>query len=316
MPSKHSIPSCGSPQPVVDLNTNPLDITGVFYMKISVPGTTTIHPVYVVRGILHECILGCDFLVQHRCAIDFASRTLKTCLGSSAPQPITLTLAATSVLRPHSHRFLDARTQHTSTIPLSGPAVVEPRPDLFQKKQVLATFSLSDAHHSVSVLVSNPSSEAVTLYKGTTLASLHLLHQHFPEYVLADHTSKPTPSSPLTAAAANSRRPWRREDLTLSVQCTQDLVPRHRNSLLDLIYAFEDIVSQGDWDLGRTSLTRHTIDTQDAPPIKQRPRRMPPNGRDTPCAERCRPRLCKLRRSSVWGCARTAKQHRPRLRKL
>ena len=33
----------------------------------------------------------------------------------------------------------------------------------------------------------------------------------------------------------------------------------------------------GDFDLGKTTITEHTIDTGDAEPIKQRPHRVPPH---------------------------------------
>jgi hypothetical protein len=38
---------------------------------------------------------------------------------------------------------------------------------------------------------------------------------------------------------------------------------------------YRDTFSKDEWDLGLTHLAEHSIDTGDAKPIKQRPRRVP-----------------------------------------
>ena len=43
-----------------------------------------------------------------------------------------------------------------------------------------------------------------------------------------------------------------------------------------LLIEYADIFSSGDGDLGRTGAVKHRIETRNAPPIRQRPRRMPP----------------------------------------
>ena len=48
-----------------------------------------------------------------------------------------------------------------------------------------------------------------------------------------------------------------------------------KQAVQHLLNRFQDIFSQGEWDIGLTHLTEHTINTGDAAPIKQPPRRVP-----------------------------------------
>ena len=50
---------------------------------------------------------------------------------------------------------------------------------------------------------------------------------------------------------------------------------KEKMELKQLLVEYEDVFSKNDWDLGLTHLTEHSIDTGDAAPIKQRPRRVP-----------------------------------------
>ena len=42
-----------------------------------------------------------------------------------------------------------------------------------------------------------------------------------------------------------------------------------------LLVNYVDVFASSDKDIGRTNITKHTIDTGNAKPIKQRPRRLP-----------------------------------------
>ena len=53
------------------------------------------------------------------------------------------------------------------------------------------------------------------------------------------------------------------------------LMPSQLQELEALVSDFRDTCSTGRQDLGRTNVTYHQIDTRDAAPIKQAPRRLP-----------------------------------------
>ena len=56
-----------------------------------------------------------------------------------------------------------------------------------------------------------------------------------------------------------------------------DLTGQQRAKLIALIEEYQDIFSMEDLDIGHTTVVEHRIETGDAVPIKQRPRRVPPH---------------------------------------
>jgi hypothetical protein len=70
------------------------------------------------------------------------------------------------------------------------------------------------------------------------------------------------------------------EDLD-TLDINPELSETERTLLIDAILQFSDIFAHGLQDLGKTHLVEHKIHTADAPPIRQRPRRMSPAKRDT-----------------------------------
>ena len=57
--------------------------------------------------------------------------------------------------------------------------------------------------------------------------------------------------------------------------CSKNLTTDEKNSLIKLLQEFEHVFVGKDNQLGRTNLVKHTINTGDHPPIKQRPCRTP-----------------------------------------
>ena len=52
--------------------------------------------------------------------------------------------------------------------------------------------------------------------------------------------------------------------------------PAERSDLVSLLNKFDDVIAKDGGDVGKTQVLEHTIDTQDAHPIRQAPRRLPP----------------------------------------
>jgi hypothetical protein len=48
-----------------------------------------------------------------------------------------------------------------------------------------------------------------------------------------------------------------------------------KSMVAGLLVKYSDTFSKDNWDLGLTHLTEHPINTEDAAPVKQRPRRVP-----------------------------------------
>ena len=61
----------------------------------------------------------------------------------------------------------------------------------------------------------------------------------------------------------------------LYTRASTDLNPQEKMQLASLLNRFGDSFSCGEWDLGLTNLAEHAIETGNAAPIKQHPRRVP-----------------------------------------
>ena len=59
---------------------------------------------------------------------------------------------------------------------------------------------------------------------------------------------------------------------------TSNLMPCQRDAIHALLYHYADIFSQGLQDLGQSDLVKHRIDTGDAHPTRQAPRRLQEGG--------------------------------------
>ena len=56
---------------------------------------------------------------------------------------------------------------------------------------------------------------------------------------------------------------------------TEGLNAGQQRQLLKFLLEFQDIFSKGPQDLGKTGLAKHEINTGDAVPVRQHPRRLP-----------------------------------------
>ena len=63
--------------------------------------------------------------------------------------------------------------------------------------------------------------------------------------------------------------------IDLYQRATKGCDANEEQAIQRLLNRFQDIFPQGEWDIGLTHLTEHTINTGDEAPIKQPPRRVP-----------------------------------------
>lgn len=110
----------------------------------------------------------------------------------------------------------------------------------------------------------NPSTQMVTLHKGTHLAILEPIESQAIHQI--GNKGEPTEQD------ISQRMLDVLSSLTAGQEC---LSPTQRNQLLSLLLTYADVFAEGPHDVGRTDVTTHSIDTGTAPPIKQHPRRIP-----------------------------------------
>jgi hypothetical protein len=138
-----------------------------------------------------------------------------------------------------------------------------------------ARTALTDTNGKAVIMVTNFGDKPVVLAEGVHLGE-------------AEKVMSCQPCSPIAAAAAAADTADRMEELTEQVK---DTLPSHLQPLLttaqpnltlnelekvrDFLVEFQDTFSKDQYDIGRTDLIPHTIDTGNSRPVKQPLRRHP-----------------------------------------
>ena len=297
----HSIPDDKKPQ-LVKSNQQVSTANGVrlkcsgaaeFHMKL---GPVVINKRLIVADIQDDVLLGSDFLQKDEKGP--ADLILSEDRMLYQGQSIPLQQVTTPVFHPEVHK---ARLVYDCTIPgmceKTLEVMIENPPFetsntcmLFEANQELAQnhsiimapclLNMSEDNPVKAVRVMNPFNDTVTLRRGMVVASGQGIQ-------------------PLESTEDNTVRQVCVEELTLSRgECEQgptvvsnEELPPHLHELFNntcssmsqadkelvkqLLIEFTGVFSQSDEDLGLTHLTEHVIDTGNAHPVKQAPRRVP-----------------------------------------
>ena len=205
-------------------------------------------PVIVVDQLSADVILHLDFLEDHRCTIGIASRVL--CVGGSqlrlplvtgrdrsAPEDhselVTVSLVKTVQVPPMSEMEIRGEVKQL----VSGTWVVE-RVPLKTSVEVARAVVCPGSGYGVCMRVINPTSDHVTLYKGTKVAILEPVDD----------------ATPVAAVKQGSTLETTDEDLReIANQCHVSVSAPEREQLFQLLVEYRDIFASSSFDLGRTS---------------------------------------------------------------
>ena len=228
----------------------------------------------LVSEDVEEVMMGIDWLKEHSCIWDFKTGNLRI----DGHPAVTLSHCG----RIKCRRVLAQESQD-----------VPPR----SQKNIVARITLLSVHDSTKDVIVETNQLKPGLYVGRTL----LPPQHRDVKVrVANTTNKPqlisagsclgqaVPVTILTAsetdaasAGATSMEPLR-FDATLSdiVESTienlpDDITVQQRQEVVKLLHEYDDLFSKGTFDMGRTTLIEHSIDTGQHRPIRQALRRHP-----------------------------------------
>lgn len=279
---------------------SPLVITEVLCdVPISISGETFgCSRLAAVAGLVYDVILGRDFCCQHRTIIDdeegiFCIKGLKislptypeirasrakVVLAETVTVPGRSILTAAAVVEP-----LDGSGVAAAETPMTG--MVEPSPaadwdSLLIPRAVVAVAS----DGTVPIQFSNVGTEDVRLLKGSDVGTFFSMGDS-----LGDMCELcPEPDDVVDAVAScegGGFPPEAAEYIDPDVKQAlepglTDLGEHGQGRLRGLFEKYADVFSWRPGDIGQTNLTRHKIDTGDASPIKQRPRRVPLKVRD------------------------------------
>ena len=145
--------------------------------------------------------------------------------------------------------------------------VMEPRTDSAPQDWIVPrTVVKVDTDKSMPLKILNVSAQEVTIPKETDLGTLFTISNKGDGLYEVIEDGDVSPEQQTRGAV----------DITRQLKIyNADLSETGKRELTRLVEAFSDIFSKHDSDIGRTSLMKHHIETGDAKPIKQRPRRIP-----------------------------------------
>jgi len=263
-------------------NGTQIAITG----KVIIPFKLNGHRIRTRASVspdVDETMLGADWMGEHSCLWDFKNGTIT--IDGSAPIPLSkrhtlrcrrVILQEDTVLPPRHQIDVVARTTFSERSQLLGDYVVDShrvRPGLYVGRTLVPCGEL----HDQKVRMVNTTPKPQKLRSGFGLGNMSPV-----EVVVAENLSGAPLDSDANATPV-ARTNATTGDAPLPVKVTQslldklpdDLTEQQRNKVNDLLNEFDLIFSKGPYDMGRTKLVEHTIDTGNHRPIRQGLRRHP-----------------------------------------
>ena len=257
-------------------NGTPIPLCGAASLKFTIDG----YPMTVkavVTDALEELILGVDWLSANKCIWDFGSATLrcqdKTLKIHRRTQRgfVRRIYAAEEIIIPAGH-------QRDVPVKMALGGLQEPlanwllEPKLVAKGIVVARMLMSGQATKSAVRVINMTESVQRLRVGQYVGSAEPVETS-PE---ASTTLKVVTSSPSSTQASGksiNAVPEHLRDMVDSLPV--DLSEAERVAVIKFVVGNADTFSRSEFDLGRTNLVKHRIDTGDHRPFKQPLRRHP-----------------------------------------
>ncbi|KFD61462.1 hypothetical protein M514_11037 [Trichuris suis] len=272
---------------ILAANGTTIPTVGVCEVPFRFAKTTIRHRVYIVDGIPLDCVIGADFLLEHGCVIDASQRIMmiggetvllrcgSTTPVSADPEPVfgyirekedpvlaghrkqTVVSHETVIVPPRCEMLVVGRFEDDGSRASADPSccwLMEPSIRLAERGLIAARAfaKIKDGHFPVRLM--NLADAPVSLYESTALGLLS-------ETVIDEDLTSPNSieQHAVYSALMDSLlpRPVRRED-----------------DFQMLLKEYSDIFGDGD-NLGCTDVVQHQMDTGNAKPCKQPPRRIP-----------------------------------------
>jgi len=227
-------------------------------------------------------MLGSDWLQAHNCLWDFGRGRLfvdgRAAVTLSRKRPLSCrrVFVHDDAVLPPRQETVSARSTLLSPRKIGADWIIDShqeRPGLYVGRTLLPA-----SHHDIKVRMVNTTAEPQVLSRGTCLGSLQLVDVVEPP-TSAPSTVSASDPSPIPAPKADTSV----ADVTSSLmkKLPDDLTDDQVFQVQQLLQGYDDVFSHGAFDMGRTTLVEHSIDTGSQRPIRQGLRRHPVAHLDT-----------------------------------
>ncbi|VDI50651.1 Hypothetical predicted protein [Mytilus galloprovincialis] len=254
-------------QNITSANGGLLTLYGKGYFSIQI-GKETFKFEALVADIKAEGILGLDFLKANKCVLDVVSERLF--LGESEIQLIfegplgcyRVVSSETVSIPPSSEVVVNGKVCFPGGYNLNSfEGVIEPSENSAKNDGPLIARTLVKVNECVPVRLLNMKQDSQVVYQGSTIGQVHKIES------VCENTH---------SDLKNKQSFELRSDLkALYEKACENLDEQHSDQLKVLIRKYEGLFAESDKELGHTNLVKHRINTGNAQPVKEPPRRAP-----------------------------------------
>ena len=262
---------------LVSAGGTPLTIHGSAQVKLELEGKEFLTEIVVVSPLTSEAILGLDFLQEQQALIDLAERRLRLKGGCALPlrDPMPPSECTRVPVRAVTTIEMPPRSVMEVTASLDAPVegvwLLQEAADK-RLPAAVACALMEPKSVIVPVRMLNLQEEPVTVYAGTTLATLESVD---PAACAVEAVGSVDATIPTTVGAEKQEMLW-----NLVEQSGQELSLGEKEIFYQLLLSYADVFAISTADLGKTDKLQHHIDTGNASPVRQSVRRVPPQRRD------------------------------------
>ena len=242
-------------------------------MQFKVGNACFSHTVMVVRGLQCDCILGRDVLRNIPCKIESNGETIYFSIESeqipSKVEPFAKLVLKRKLKIPGNHEMLvNAKVRRLGGQTIPDIAMVERNYDLFRHQGLMvASTCVSMDNDSVVVRILNPTPKDISLSRKTIIGFLEEVSMVYDEDSKTRTDDQESDSEFTDSDTEKLFNTLNIESSNLSndqLKMARDMITKHRQ-----------VFAMPNEPLGCTDVLNHTINTEGAVPIQQRPRRFP-----------------------------------------
>ena len=252
-----------------------LDTVGTIDVTLTTKGLKISPTFKVVRNLAYNLILGLDFMNHTQVYLNFGDNTLSICdnlvvtdLFTNQKPMNVLRATSNCIIPPLSEAIIPVH----STAPESGQYLLEPMPNLSKQRVSLARAVVCIDNHQTLCRLINPTNASVSLKKRIPLATATPI----PKADVFDYTK--STSEPTKPTVGYETQLKELQSLGLEIDA-QQYTQHQREQLISMLHNNRDLFTCDLRNIPGTDLVKHTIDTGDAAPIRQRPYRHTPESK-------------------------------------
>ncbi len=254
-------------------------VYGVLPLDFAIGGKAITHPM-IVGDITNDALLGADFLEEYKCVVDHGMgsihlQNVEIPLNDNQENPSSCRVIVRNCVTvpPFTEIIVTATLSNVKNN--KGFGIVEPT-DLFVQKRglLLAPVVVFNNKMSVPLRLLNPSSESIVIHPETHVglyksidALTRLPGEKQADIRVCTASTNETTKSNAATCPEHLRK--------VMEEGSTELSKEQKIQLEELLSEYSDVFAKENAPLGHTDLVKHTIDTGDTPPIRQRARRLP-----------------------------------------